>query len=410
MTLNAGFLKVPKIPPREVFAAVLLGLVGFCLNTLELQLGWGVHFIFGNALIFIFIRILSPATLVLAISVSSLWTIFLWNHPWAWIVWVCEAIFIASYARKSSPVRSDVIFWLVLGAPLILVTYGGVMEMDELSLLLVVVKQSANGILNVVLGELIYIAIIGINPLRKFRHWPKLKVESVVITLLMAVILIPTAVYLALDAPSREQSARQVVSRNLEYRLQVRDAALNNWVQSRSLLLRMHAEGHFDRDGIVDQELLDEFAPEFDQITVTAKGQSVRWSAAQNGEKMPVIAESPNRATNIAKLGVRLVTLAPQRSKQSPRFAIIVPFNAGGEAGVINARLRDGHLYKLVDAERLGSEYGLFLVSTVQGVLPLTSVASALNSRVTTLSPAERLASLRSPLLLSDVGYGSAVM
>ncbi len=410
MKLRASPFMVQKIPLREILMALFLGLIGFCLNMLELQLGWGVHFIFGNALVYVFIRVLAPTTLVLAISVSSLWTIFLWDHPWAWIVWVCEAIFIAAFAGKSSPVRSDVLFWLVLGAPLILLTYGGVMMMEQQTLLLVILKQSANGILNIVLGELIYVAIIGINPLHKFRHWPKLKVESVVITLLMAVILIPTAVYLALDAPSREQSTRQGVSRHLEYVLQVRHAAINNWVQSRTLMLQIYAEGQLNKDGEPDQRLLDKLSPEFEHITITAHGRSVRWSMKQDGEEMPIGGYSPDQSNIITRMGVRLVTTAPTLSGQGQQFAIIIPFKSSGEAGIITAQLRDGHFNELVDVVRLSGEYDLFLVSPLQGVLPVTGAASALTSRVRSLSQAERLSSVRAPLLLSDVGYNSAIM
>lgn len=81
-----GPLKLPKVSRREFLVTVLLGLMGFLLNTFELQLGWGVHFIFGGALIYALARVLSPQMLVLGIAISSLWTIFLWNHPWAWVV------------------------------------------------------------------------------------------------------------------------------------------------------------------------------------------------------------------------------------------------------------------------------------------------------------------------------------
>lgn len=326
---------------HELLAVILLGLTGFLCNSLELQLGWGMQFVFGNAIIFAFIRVLAPQSLVLAISISSLWTLFLWNHPWAWLVWIFEAIFIAVLGRRNAPVRSDVIFWVVLGAPLLFLTYGGVIKMDELSLSLEVLKQAANGILNVVIGELVYVAIIAINPMRKFVNWPRVKAESAVITLLMAIILIPAAFYLALEAPDREQAARQNVSRTLDNRLLVSGVALNSWVQSRSLILRMHAEEQFHKGREPEQALLDELSPEFDHITIIGNGRKIQWSAESSGEKMRLVAKSSSQSTILARYGVRLVTLSPQRTKQSPQFAMIVPFSADGKAGIIVAQLRN---------------------------------------------------------------------
>lgn len=68
---------------RACLPALAIGAVGFAGNMLELQLGWGMHFIFGNALVYAFVRVLQPAAFVAAASVASAWTILLWNHPWA---------------------------------------------------------------------------------------------------------------------------------------------------------------------------------------------------------------------------------------------------------------------------------------------------------------------------------------
>ncbi|MFN3451407.1 MAG: hypothetical protein ACK4ZE_04555, partial [Sphingorhabdus sp.] len=233
----------PKIAPMEILLAILLGLAGFFLNMLELNLGWGMQIIFGNALIFAFVRVLAPPSTILAVSISSIWSIILWNHPWAWIVWVCEAAFIAYYSRRTSPVLGDVIYWLVMGIPLLLFFYGVLLDMDQRSLFLVVAKQTTNGLLNVVLGGVIYLALLVFNPFRKFGNWPKVKVESFVTTLLMATVLIPTTVYLALDAPGRENAAKAEAGENLTSRIRETDVRLKAWMESRSSFLETNANG-----------------------------------------------------------------------------------------------------------------------------------------------------------------------
>lgn len=53
---------------RDIFIAIALGMAGFLLNMLEFQLGWGLHFIFGNALVLTFARVLRPQWLMLEIG------------------------------------------------------------------------------------------------------------------------------------------------------------------------------------------------------------------------------------------------------------------------------------------------------------------------------------------------------
>ena len=389
---------------------MLLGLAGFLLNFFELPLGWGMQFVFGNAIIFAFIRVLAPQSIVLAISISGLWTLILWNHPWAWLLWVFEAIFIAVICRRNAPVQSDVIFWAILAAPMLFLTYSDIIKIDELSLSLVVIKQAANGILNVVIGELIYAALIGFNPMRKFVNWPRVKLESAVITVLMAIILIPTAFYLVLDAPNSEQTARKDVGGTLENRLLVSGVALNSWVQSRSVVLRMHAEEQFQKGPAPRQAFFDELSPEFDHITIIGNGRKIQWSAQSSGEKMRLVTESSSQSSILGRYGVRLVTSSSQRTRNSRHFAIIVPFSADGKAGIIVAQLRDKLLDTLIAGRGEQSSYGVFLVSPLQGTFPLTQVTEVLGDQVKSLSQEQRVISLQSPVLLPGTGYGDSVI
>lgn len=399
-----------KWPVKEAIPAILLGLVGLFLNNFELQLGWGLHFIFGNALVYAFIRVLAPQSLILAISISSLRTIFLWNHPWAWCVWVVEAAFIALYARKHSPVRNDVIFWLVLGAPLLLLTYGAILEMDELSLLLVLAKQSTNDILNVVLGEAIYLCIIGFNVRQRFSDWPKLPVESFATTLLMAVILIPTTVYLALDAPSRERESREEVSRQVESRLLVTTESLHMWAYSRALVLKIHAEQQFAASGAARSRFLDRVSTEFDIVNITLGGRRLTWSAVQGEDFIQMPAERVVQDMSPSRRTVRLIALTQQKATHGSELALLVPFAVNGKEGLIVARLRRDLLHRLSGATGRHENDAMFLVSATQGSLPFTHVTQVTADRVASLTLEERNRAVTAPLLISNVSYGSAIM
>lgn len=223
-------------------AATFIGLAGFFINKLDINLGWGLHFVFGNAAVYAFIRILRPTLLPFAIGISSLESIVLWGHPWAWCVWVLEAVVLACWREKAAPIRVDVLYWILLGAPLLALTYGGLMGVDRVSVLLVVAKQATNGIFNVVIGEMLFIGTAAILP-RFGRGYalPQMTIEAFLFMLLMSIVVIPLTAFFAIDAPIREEGSRRSVERLLDSRLQVMATTLLMWKDSRSLLLQSYS-------------------------------------------------------------------------------------------------------------------------------------------------------------------------
>ena len=61
---------------------------------------------------------------------------------------------------------------------------------------------------------------------------------------------------------------------------------MNSWVQSRGLILRMHAEEQFHKGRVPEDAFLDELSPEFVHITIIGNGRKIQWSAQSSGEKM----------------------------------------------------------------------------------------------------------------------------
>lgn len=370
--------------PMDLWLTLGLGAGGFLLNMLELQLGWGMHFMFGNALIYGWVRLLRPPYLVLAISLSSLRSLILWNHPWAWAIWTIEAIFITSFRKSASPARSDVLFWIVIGSPLVALTYGQVMGMDRLSLLLVIAKQATNGVLNVVLGEVCYVVALGLNLRRRRINWPKMPIQSFMTTLLLAIILIPTTAYLYIDAPSREQAARTKVDQSLQERLRITEARLSMWAQSRGLVLRMAAERQQDGRSALPPAL----AREFSGMSLTANPP-----------------QGTDRASNL-----QLITLGGPDRSAVPRLALVVPFTAAGRRAAILAPLRPGVLERIVGTEVGLPEGGTFLSRPSGAILSLTQGEPGLVDKVRRIPPDLRAAALHSAVLVSSATYGNALM
>lgn len=392
----------------DLWPAVTLGAAGFLLNLLELQLGWGLHFMFGNALVYAFVRVLQPHSILLAGSISSLRSVFLWNHPWAWAIWTLEAGGVGYFSRTKSPVRTDVFFWLLIGAPLLLLSYGVVMEMDRLSLLLVIVKQATNGVLNVVLGEILYITLLSLKPQGKLADWPKMPIQSFVMMILLAVILIPTTVYLRIDAPVREQAARSSVDQVLKERLQIVDATISMWMESRSLALKIFAQEQFAHNTLRTAALPEELSQDFSGISIIGQDGNYVLIDADNAETFrkamkALPADYVNDRTHSRIVYVR-------DTLSYPKIILVVPVRFGGSHAVLIAPIRQGALQRSIPPNDDNASGGIFLVNAAAGVLPLSQSTPESLDQVNGIDAVLRSEAEKSAVLISVTSYGNALM
>ena len=395
---------------RNLLRAGLLGATGFALNMLELQLGWGMHFVFGNVLVFAFLRLLPASVVVGAASLASLRTVMLWNHPWAWLVWTLEAAALALFSDKRSPVQVDVIFWLVAGTPLLVLTYGGLMHMDQLSLWLVVAKQATNGVLNVAVAEVIYAAMLVLFPLDRTTRWPRLPIESVVMMILTTVILMPTTVYLAIDAPSRERAARQTVGDAIANDLHYADASLGAWLEARSLMLAtlgheqlMHHSAHAVR-------LPLRLATDFSRVIGLDMQGAALWDSDATGTPLEVTPGLLARASRPADEAPVLVELPAATPAGHGELALLARYGAPDGDGMVIALLRQSRLKEVIRQKEDSGADGLTLIGPSRQSLVVHADSPFIAQQLLGLSANLRAEALSRPMLLSAKGYGRAVM
>lgn len=195
---------LPLRPVHGWILALTLGLAGFLVNGFPLPTGWSLDFLLGGTLTFAALRLLSPMQIVVAASLAATRTIWLWDHPWAWLIWTIEAAVVGTLSKRTSPIRHDVFFWLLAGAPLVWATYAGILQMEGESLLAVILKHGINGAINVTLGELLYAAILFALRHRMPVHLPPISIDSAILALMISVATIPAILWLGFDAPHRE--------------------------------------------------------------------------------------------------------------------------------------------------------------------------------------------------------------
>jgi hypothetical protein len=142
---------------KTLLATGLLAVLGYCGNLLALPMAFGVSFIFGSVFTIIALGRLGLAGGTVVALAASCHTFFLWNHPYAIFIFTAEAIWIGLALRRgrSNLLLTDCCYWLVLGMPLVVFFYTGVMHLGLQSTIIIVLKQSLNGIFNALVASIL---------------------------------------------------------------------------------------------------------------------------------------------------------------------------------------------------------------------------------------------------------------
>lgn len=137
-------------------ATLLLCVLGWLGNYLSVSVMFGVDFIFGSIFaVYALLRYGSLAGIIVA-AVAGSYTLILWGHPYAMLVFVIELCTLALLLRRvtNNTVVAVTGFWLLLGIPASLLLYTWLLNFPLESALMVAVKQMINGVFNALMASL----------------------------------------------------------------------------------------------------------------------------------------------------------------------------------------------------------------------------------------------------------------
>lgn len=146
---------------RNVLLFLALVACGVAGNYFKFTIFFNVDFIFGSvfALIVLLKFGLRPGVIAAAIISSVTWV--LWSHPYAIIIMTAEVAVVGVLIRRwnINPVAADIVYWLCFGILLVYLFYHHVMHIPMSSTLIIMLKQSLNGIANALLARIAFLAI-----------------------------------------------------------------------------------------------------------------------------------------------------------------------------------------------------------------------------------------------------------
>ena len=209
------------------FLLIVLGLVG---NYLALPIAYGVAFIFGSIFSVMAIVLLGTGWgLLVAIIVAS-YTFFLWNHPYAVIIFAMEALWLGIALRRghTNLVIIDAIFWLTLGSLLVAVFYGGIMGLGVKAVLVIILKQSINGLFNTLIASLIlYIPATR----QQGEHLsPAYTYKNMIFNVIAVFLMIPALSLLLFNNYRENVSLNKQAAINVQTEVQQLEKEVSQWI------------------------------------------------------------------------------------------------------------------------------------------------------------------------------------
>ncbi len=218
--------------PKSVFFLLALLTAGVIGNFAVAELYFNIDFIFGSIATLIILYLYGPVVGILAAALISVPTIGLWNHSYAFVTFIAEAVFVASLLRerRENLVILDALFWLVFGIGMAFAFYQGVMGLDFQSALVIAFKQALNGIANALVAGLIITLFHPVRGFLSFVRTPRgYSLRDLVFYVIVAFVLVPAIFALVLQARTTRSRLEEDVQRRLVATGEATEYSLNSY-------------------------------------------------------------------------------------------------------------------------------------------------------------------------------------
>lgn len=235
------FPKALRIPPwkdllatpngRQDWLIITLDIaVGLLGNYVALPLFFGIDFIFGSILALMLLQFYGLPIGALSATIIGAYTWVLWRHPFAMVVVVLEVVFVGLRIKKNrhNLAFADTIYWLLIGLPLVVLIYLGILKMPWLAVVTVAFKQAINGIFNALVAGLLCYWLQGRG---YFAQRQKSSLQGGLFNLFLAFVLVPLLCVTVVQGRQLFQRTEPDIQERLNGTGAIAAAELNNWHQ-----------------------------------------------------------------------------------------------------------------------------------------------------------------------------------
>lgn len=215
---------------RTTIVLLCLLLAGYMGNYFKIPIILHIDWLFGSIFTMLVVRLYGLGWGTLAAVISSSYTIVLWHHPSAFILYTLEAIFVGWGLRRRSSnlLLLDVFYWGIIGFPLLWFLYIFVANIPPQSVLFISFKNPLNQICNALIASL----ILTHTPIAQWFSIKKIKThafEQTILNLLVAFVLLPAMVLTIWNCQDATSAQENNVLVRLEDTRKNVSSDLHNW-------------------------------------------------------------------------------------------------------------------------------------------------------------------------------------
>jgi signal transduction histidine kinase/CheY-like chemotaxis protein len=271
----------------KIFGTIILALLGIAGNHFKITLFFNVDLIFGSVASLLALTIFGFWSGAVTALIASSYTYILWNHPYAIIIMTVEVIFVGLFLRKDTGrniVVLDSLYWVVLGMPFVFLFYRLVMGLDINSTLLIMFKQSINGILNALAVNLL---LSGFFFLR-WRRGNKEKTggfSQLMFNLTVSLLVIPTLFIIVSTSRAELDDVQKELTLKLGIALESTGKAVDLWLREHEIMLTLAAAEIGENGRRYEKTLtnLQKSYPELRGVTLHASDGGIIFSSLKSG-------------------------------------------------------------------------------------------------------------------------------
>lgn len=161
-------------------------------NFLNFPIYFGADYVFGSIFILILSATRGPWTGTLSAIIAQSYIIYLWKQPYAYLVFVLEALVVGMLVKtkKFNVFFADFIFWFFAAPLLVLPVHYYLIDIDLTQALMISLKQPVNGLFNAMFANLIIIGMVFIG---KFAHKDsQVSLRELLLILIISFVVITT--------------------------------------------------------------------------------------------------------------------------------------------------------------------------------------------------------------------------
>lgn len=138
---------------------IVLSILAVLGNVFSYPLFFSIDLIFGSIAAMYAALTLGRCHVLIVALIGSLYTYYLWGHPYAAIIFTLEAFWVVWFLQRGTLqiVLVDATYWLVVGIPLVFIFYTQFIGLNADAAGLIALKQTLNGIFNALIASFIYI-------------------------------------------------------------------------------------------------------------------------------------------------------------------------------------------------------------------------------------------------------------